>query len=209
MPCQTYCKYTGPKTDTSISKCAAGIPTTPIPRSHPKNWEKGHTCKNLLYLLSQCIHGKAWLCRFHAQLRKEFCHYTVCYAYICAGVSTHMQYGCLCVRFLWYEYVWFEITRAMPGYAWACTRLWAWWHSLVPRPHLRERVWWHPADSSGFINIDYFLERNISPPITLQKRQSVVQYRKFLASLAQWHSTFLARKLVIGSQLCIQQAMNF
>ena len=22
---------------------------------------------------------------------------------------------------------------------------------LVPRPHLRERVWWHPADTSGFI----------------------------------------------------------
>ena len=81
--------------------------------------------------------------------------------------------------------------------------------SLVPRPHLRERVWWHPADTSGFINIDYFLERNISPPITLQKRQSVVQHRKFLASSARWHSTFLACKLVIGSQLCIQQAMNF
>jgi len=25
------------------------------------------------------------------------------------------------------------------------------WSSLVPRPHLRERVWWHPADTSGFI----------------------------------------------------------
>ena len=81
--------------------------------------------------------------------------------------------------------------------------------SFVPRPHLQERVWWYPADTSGFINIDYFLERNISPPITLQKRQSVVQHRKFLASSARWHSTFLARKLVIGSQLCIQQAMNF
>ena len=77
------------------------------------------------------------------------------------------------------------------------------------RPHLRERVWWHPADTSGFINVDYFLERSFSPPITLQKRQSVVQHRKFLASSARWHSTFLARKLVIGSQLCIQQAMNF
>ena len=38
--------------------------------------------------------------------------------------------------------------------------------SLVPRPHLRERVWWHLADTSGFINVDYFLERNFSPPIT-------------------------------------------
>ena len=45
--------------------------------------------------------------------------------------------------------------------------------SLVPRPHLRERVWWHLVDSSCFINVDYFLERNISPPITLQIRQSV------------------------------------
>ena len=75
-------------------------------------------------------------------------------------------------------------------------------NSLVPRPHLREKVWRHP----GFIN---FLERNISPPITFQKRQSVVQHRKFLASSAQWHSTFSACKLVIGSQLYIQQAMNF
>ena len=49
---------------------------------------------------------------------------------------------------------------------------------------------------SGFINIDYFLERNIPPPITLQKIQSVVQHLKFLASSARWHSTFLARKLV-------------
>ena len=23
--------------------------------------------------------------------------------------------------------------------------------SLIPRPHLRERVWWHPADTLGFI----------------------------------------------------------
>ena len=81
--------------------------------------------------------------------------------------------------------------------------------SLVPRPHLQEKVWWHPADSSGFINVDYFLKRNFSPPITLQKTQSVVQHRKFLATSARWHSTFLARKLVISSQLCIQQAMNF
>ena len=74
--------------------------------------------------------------------------------------------------------------------------------SLVPRPHLRERGW-HLADTSGFINVDYFLERNFSPPITLQKRQSVVQHRKFLATSAQGHSTFLVRKLVIDSQLCI------
>ena len=62
--------------------------------------------------------------------------------------------------------------------------------SLIPRPHLRERVWWHLADSSGFIKVDYFLERDFSPPITLQKRQSVVQHRKSLATSAWWHSTF-------------------
>ena len=57
--------------------------------------------------------------------------------------------------------------------------------SLVPKPHLRERVWRHPADSSGFINVDYFLERYFSPPIALQKTQSVVQHRKFLATSAR------------------------
>ena len=41
--------------------------------------------------------------------------------------------------------------------------------SLVPRPHPRR----DPADPSGFINVDYFLERNFSPPIRLQKTQSV------------------------------------
>ena len=51
--------------------------------------------------------------------------------------------------------------------------------SLVPRPHLRERVWWHPADSSGFINVDYFLE----------KTQSAVQHQKSLAASARWFST--------------------
>ena len=69
--------------------------------------------------------------------------------------------------------------------------------SLVPRPYLRERVWWHPADFSGFINVDYFLERNFSPPIALQKTQSVVQHWKFLATSAWWHSTFLALFLVV------------
>ena len=62
--------------------------------------------------------------------------------------------------------------------------------SLVPRPQLQERVWWHPADTSGFINIDYYLETNFSPSITLQKRQSVVQHPKFLATSARWCSTF-------------------
>ena len=81
--------------------------------------------------------------------------------------------------------------------------------SLVPRPHLREGVWWHPADSSGFINFDYFLERDFSLPITLQKTQSAVQHRKSLAASARWHSTFLACKLVISFQLCIQQAYEF
>ena len=85
-----------------------------------------------------------------------------------------------------------------------------WCSSLVPRPPpTRERVWWHQADTSGFINIHYFLERKYLSANHIAERQSVVQHRKFLASSARWHSTFLARKLVIGSQLCIQQAMNF
>ena len=70
-------------------------------------------------------------------------------------------------------------------------------YSRPQTPPMRERVWWHPANTSGFIIIDYFLERNISPPITLHKRQSVVQHRKFLTTPVRWHSTFLARKLVI------------
>ena len=48
---------------------------------------------------------------------------------------------------------------------------------------------------------NYFLKS------TLQKTQSVVQHGKSLA--ASGHSTFLACKLVIGSQLCIWQSMNF
>ena len=62
-------------------------------------------------------------------------------------------------------------------------------------PPTSEKVWWHPADTSGFINIDYFLERNITLPITLQKIQSVVQHWKFLASSAR-HSYSLSCKLV-------------
>ena len=46
---------------------------------------------------------------------------------------------------------------------------------LVPRPHPREeRVWLRLADPSGFINIEYFLERNFPPPTTLQKTQPIV-----------------------------------
>ena len=83
----------------------------------------------------------------------------------------------------------------------------AWERSLVPRLHLRERVWWHPADSSGFINVDY-LERNFSPSITLQKTESVLQHRKFLATSVRWHSTFFGAKLVIGSQLCPRNQLD-
>ena len=74
-------------------------------------------------------------------------------------------------------------------------------YPLVSSPdptYERARVWWHPADSLGFINVDYFLERNFSPPITLQRTQSAVQHRKFLATSSRWHSTFLARKLVLN-----------
>ena len=66
------------------------------------------------------------------------------------------------------------------------------WSCLVTTPHLKEeRVWWCLPDPLGFITINYFLERNFSPPIALQKTQSVVQHRKFLATSARWYSTFL------------------
>ena len=46
---------------------------------------------------------------------------------------------------------------------------------LVPRPHPREeKVWLRSANPSGFINIEYFLERNFLPTITLQKTQPIV-----------------------------------
>ena len=51
-------------------------------------------------------------------------------------------------------------------------------YSCCSDPTPRERVWWHLADSSGFVHIDRFLPilvRNLQPPITLQKTQSVVK----------------------------------
>ena len=68
------------------------------------------------------------------------------------------------------------------------------------------RVW---PDSLGFINVDYFLERKFSLPITLQKTWSVVQHQKSLATLARDTAFFWLHKLVISSQLCIKQAMVF
>ena len=65
--------------------------------------------------------------------------------------------------------------------------------SLSPIPHPRG----DPADPSGFIDVDYFLGRNFSLSITLQK----TQYQKVLATLAWWHSTLV----VISSKL---YAMN-
>ena len=59
--------------------------------------------------------------------------------------------------------------------------------SLVPRPHLREGVWGHPTDTSGFIILsgEKFLSAN-----HIAERQSVVQHWKSLATSARWHSTF-------------------
>ena len=71
-----------------------------------------HWLVGFLYL------GKIWC----AQLRKAY-FVTVRYMYVCAFVSMHMLYmgsgGMPHVSsyILWYEYTWFEITRAMPGYA--------------------------------------------------------------------------------------------
>ena len=47
-----------------------------------------------------------------------FCHYTVHHKHTC-------NIGCLRIRSSCYEYTWFEITQAMPGYARACRWLWA------------------------------------------------------------------------------------
>jgi len=62
--------------------------------------------------------------------------------------------------------------------------------SLIPRPHLRERVWWHPTYSSGFINVDYFLERNFSPPNHIAEKTI---HSATLESLARWHSTLFGK----------------
>ena len=43
-----------------------------------------------------------------------------------------------------------------------------------------ERVWWHLTNSSGFINVDCFMEWIFQPPITLQRTQSAVQQWKIL-----------------------------
>ena len=51
-----------------------------------------------------------------------------CKPYVCLCVCEHayaiwLVTTCLHVRFSWYEYTWFEITRAMPGYARVCRYL--------------------------------------------------------------------------------------
>ena len=62
---------------------------------------------------------------FDPQLRKAyyFCHYTVCYTYVCACISTHMIYMESLRPFfvIWVCMIW--ITQAMPGPAgtYACT----------------------------------------------------------------------------------------
>ena len=71
--------------------------------------------------------GKTWLCRILCAIAESiFGNYTVRYTYVC--MCTHICYmlvtTCASCRSSWYEYAWFEITQAMPGYAWACRRLW-------------------------------------------------------------------------------------
>ena len=71
-------------------------------------------------------------------------------------------------------------------------------------PHVvnaqEQRVWWYLANSTGFVNVDYyFLGENI--PSANHTAEN--------ASSTQWHNTCLACKLVISRQLCIQYAMNF
>ena len=66
----------------------------------------------------------------------------------------------------------------------------------MPRPTCEERVWWRSADC-------LLSEENF--PTT---NHNTICGCKFFVTSAQWHSTFLACKLVISSPLCLQQAMN-
>ena len=78
-----------------------------------------------------------------------------------------------------------------------------------PDPTQEERIWWRSADPWGWL--PFWREISLCQ-ITLQKTQSEVHHYtcqwKSLATSA-WHSTFWVRKLVISSQLYIQQATNF
>ena len=57
-----------------------------------------------------------------------------------------------------------------------------------PDPIWQDMVWWHLANSLGFINVDYFLMGNLQPPITLQKTQSVVTTPESLTTSIWWQS---------------------
>ena len=71
--------------------------------------------------LQRCVGTQARLgyAAFDAQLRKRILSLH-CTLYICLCVPKHayaiwLVATCLRIQSLWYEYTWFEITRAMPG----------------------------------------------------------------------------------------------
>ena len=63
---------------------------------------------------------------FDAQLRKPYFVtplYTI-HTYVCACIYYMLVTTCLCIWSSWYEYAWFKITQAMPGYAQTHRHLW-------------------------------------------------------------------------------------
>ena len=80
----------------------------------------------LHWRLESCVNTRARLgyATFDAQLRKAYWLLgSKLYVCLCARICYKLLITFLRVRSLWYEYARFEITRAMPGYARSCRRL--------------------------------------------------------------------------------------
>ena len=77
--------------------------------------------------------------------------------------------------------------------------------SLVPRPQgLVTSGWYLGLHLHWLLSGEKYLSAN-----HIAEKKICSEALEILGSSAWWHSTFLAHKLVIGSQLCIQQTMNF
>ena len=75
------------------------------------------------YLQSLCGYpGKTWLCCIWCTIAESvFCHYTVCYMYICARIYYMQVTTCLRIRSLCM--MWVRIIWNNPGNAWVCPGL--------------------------------------------------------------------------------------
>ena len=71
--------------------------------------------------LQSCVGTQARLS--DVQLRKAYFVKTLYAIRVCACACYMLVTACLRVRSSWYEYPWFEISQAMPGYARACRHL--------------------------------------------------------------------------------------